>query len=248
MNDDLGRLEDLYTELGVRVIRCKSETTDSVFHRDVQAWSPFGSIAGEHMGKESRRWEKPRYLEQFADHFIGGRPRFTAPEGSFEGADVMWINSRHCVMARGTRSNATAVGHIATWLRFMDIVVTVVDIPDWHDQHLLGIMNVVRGWKIFVDDRAVPESPETGWLAGAVLVPHDEYNQKATNFVQTDEGIVVPAGAHRTIELLEESGVPVYSIEIPQLLAHGGGVACATGIIQDQLPAAGEDWFDEYGD
>ena len=240
MNKDLDSLQKVYEDLGVRVDRYDSKTTDSVFHRDVAAWSPFGHVAGQLMGKESRRWEKDVW---FSDCELDCR--FTTPDGTFEGADLMWINSRHCVIAVGQRSNEAGVTHLRQWLEFMDIVVTIVHLPDWHEQHLLGLCNVVRGWTVFIDDRACPEVPESGWLRDAILVPHDEYRHKHTNFVQVDGSVVICDQAKKTIALLE-AHCDVHPVSIDSLLAHGGGVACATGIRQEQLPPATDEWFDEW--
>jgi len=241
MNEDLDRLQATYESLGVEVRRSQRvTTTDAVFHRDVAAWFPWGEmLRPQMMGKESRRHEVAEWMEEF--HPL---VKYTLKQGTFEGADLLWLNSRHCVLANGQRTNEVGAKELAYFLEFLDFNVTRVTLPEWHEQHLLGILNVVRGARIFVDDKAVPQVPEEGWLADAVQVPHYEYAQKHTNFVQVDGSVVINAGAKVTIGKLEH-WCDVVPVEIPSLLAHGGGVACATGIIQDQIPMPGEEDAEE---
>lgn len=240
MNKDLNRLAAAYEENDVQVIRYpvppELVTADSAFVRDVFGYTPLQLIRPQLMGKESRRWESDAFFNWYLPGDEGRHWYYHLPEGFFEGADLLWTTLRHVIIGEGSRTNEAATKHIIRWLEHKDAhgTNTVLTMPDWHPQHLLGLINCVWGDEMYVDERVWDEcgdeKPEC--LDGAVVLPHDEYHQKHTNFVQYQDKIFINAGASKTIAILESRGLTVIPVEIPALLAEGGGVACSTGILR----------------
>lgn len=238
---DLDRLATTYESLDVRVERYPvpedKATKDSVFLRDVAAWSPFKLIRPQFMGKESRRWESNAFFEWLYPDERDRNWYYWIPEGYFEGADVLFTTRRHVIAAIGSRSSEIAIEHITQWLssKHEYFTNTTVYLPDWHEQHLLGLVNVVYGDNIYMDSRVKEECGEDppGWVADAIALPHEEYHQKHTNWVQVNGKVVLNAAAVKTIDILRSRGIEVYPVDIPALVANGGGVACTTCILSE---------------
>lgn len=235
LNDDLNRLAEVYTSLGVEVRRHKVKDADAVFLRDVFGWTPFGLVRPAYMGKKSRCWEPAHFFTATVQ-----RPWTWLTTGSFEGADLLFLSSREYILGLGARTtkesadqlvdriaNAGSNRHYETHM-----VAHVVELPDWHDQHVLGLMNVVRvptGFVGFADENVLGLS----WMNGWVALPHDEYEQKHSNWVQVGSHVVINERCEKTIQLIRDwcPEVEVMGVPIPNLVAHGGGVACSTGVI-----------------
>lgn len=234
---DLNQLETAYTELNVEVVRYDpgaAAAEDSVFLRDVFAWTPFKYVRPQLMGKESRQWE----VQSFFDAVIPHREDYwTLREGTFEGADFLLTTRRHAIIGVGKRTNDAGVECLIDLLEHYDeyFTNTTLYLPDWHDQHLLGLLNVIEGYKICVDSRVLEECGEEppACLEDAIVLPHEEYYLKHTNFVQIRDSIIINSACTKTREILESLNiVNVIPVDIPALVANGGGVACTTGILK----------------
>ena len=70
------------------------------------------------------------------------------------------------------------------------------------------------------------------------IVDDSEYSRKGVNWVQVGDTCVIPSGCPSVAKALEDLGLKVVEVPIPQLLTYGGGIACATGIL-DNTPSAG---------
>lgn len=234
---DLDRLTDSYLDAGIEVTRYAHDehTHDSVFLRDVFGWAPFKLIRPQSMGKESRRWESDAFFETFYPGDTGRVHYLWLKEGFFEGADILFPVKRHAIIGVGSRTSDRASELIVEWLEHKDPYCTndVLYLPDWHEQHLLGLVNCVYGDNMYVDQRVWEECGDSppACLDGAVVLPHEEYHDKHTNWTQYRDKIFINAGAVKTIEILRGRGLTVVPVDIPALIANGGGVACSTGIL-----------------
>lgn len=221
MNSDLDALEGIYTNYGFDVMRIPSKTTDSVFHADVACWTPFGLIKCN-MGKQSRVWEPDAWFS-----YVGVNP-VLAPSGAykFEGADLLWVNQSTALIGYGKRTNKLGAYYVAGWLQENGVSITVMGLPSWHNQHLFGVANVIKG--------------EVWGLLGTGLphiIPHKEYLTKGPNWVDLHNGAVVLSDACRdTVRALKRQGVHIITTPCQRLLEHGGGPRCATGYTS-HLPA-----------
>ncbi len=225
LNDELDNLQKVYERLGVEVERYTSETHDSVFHRDVAAWTPQGIIKAN-MGKRSRRWEPTVWFKNAKLRRDCPRRKYALRldgHNRFEGADLLWVTLKRAIVAWGARTSGPAAHLIKTWLEGHGAQVTLVALPMWHDQHLLGVCNAING-NVFhygdVDNDRLD----------AVILPKDEYPLKGSNWVCVGNNVVINERCHKTIQLIEQYA-NVIPVPINKLLFHGGGVACATGVI-----------------
>jgi len=218
----LDLLQEVYEQLGVTVLRLPSKTSDAVFHRDVAAWTPFGLIKCR-MGKISRRWEPEIW---FHDVGITSVYRVGTPD-TFEGADLLWLNRREAVLACGSRTNTSGASAIFKWLDEEKVLVHQVNLPVWHEQHLLGLANAINGQFIVCDG----QEPWTTDITNSGVIPSTDYDMKGPNWVEIGDAVVVGDCCGQTIEVLQARGKRVLSIDISELLAFGGGIACATGIV-----------------
>lgn len=208
---DLDRLSDIYVSMGVKVIRLPSLTSDSVFHRDVMAWTPFGIIMAR-MGKSTRAWEPEVWFNA-----VGITPVLIIEgSGTFEGADLVFVSKRKAVIGVGQRTSRLGARQVDRWLSKQKVTVTVSYLPSWHDQHLLGVANVLSEKLLRVGQS----------------LPKVDYDVKGPNWVQVGSSIIVPGKATKTIDFLRDLGQAVVPVQTDGLLAHGGGPACATGVIE----------------
>ncbi len=231
MNDNLDRLQAVYEGLGVTVRRYESRTTDAVFHRDVFAWTPWGLIQCR-MGKRARAAEPEQWFRD-----AGLAPALVLEEpDTFEGADLLWLSRSEAVVAVGRRTNPEGAARVIGWLAEHGVAVRQVSLPRWHEQHLLGVANCIDG-RLFsfaaVLDQTDLRHQEEALPAQrhAVALPDQEYPIKGTNWVVVGRHAVINQDCTESIRILEQY-VEVVPVPINQLLAHGGGVACATGMIQ----------------
>jgi N-dimethylarginine dimethylaminohydrolase len=237
---DITRLADEYTKLGIEVkwypVPEERATKDSVFLRDVFAWTPFKFVRPQSMGKESRQWESTAFFEHFFPEEKDRHQYYWLQEGTFEGADLLFTTLRHAFIAIGKRTSEAAATRLVEWLEHKDPYCTndVLYLPDWHEQHLLGLVNAVQGDQIYIDSRVKDECGENApvWVEDAIALPHEEYNLKHTNWTQYQDKIILNSSCSKTRAVLESRGLTVIPVDIPALVAQGGGVACTTGIWQ----------------
>ena len=217
MNRDLDALHKVYEDLGVHVTRIPSVTTDSVFHRDVVAWTPFGLVQCR-MGKATRAWEPEVWFKSMALEYFSKPPLGS----TFEGADLLWCGNDHAVIGIGDRTGDSGAVWLCKLLSDRGVVVRLIVLPEEYPQHLLGLMNCVSG--SIVSSRHFPAS----WSASTL--PPAEVALKGSNWVEVGRTIIINKGCPTIIKMLEGYGLDVVPVSIEQLLAHGGGVACATGV------------------
>ena len=217
LNPDLDRLHMVYADLGVDVVRIKSSTTDSVFLRDAVAWTPRGLISC----RMKHRIDEPK---QYLSSDIGRYPIHYLPSGIFEGADLLWVFGRDTipVLAVGNRTDYEGAFHV---IKILNRRVNVVELPNWHKQHLLGLVNCV-------DSRLFAYQVMSDQLLhDVVILPDEDYLTKGANWVQVENTVVINDACLATARLLEKY-VEVKMVSLQRLLACGGGPACATGTLE----------------
>ena len=234
MNSVLDEMASIYRGLGAEVICIPSKTTDSVFHRDVAAWTPFGLIQCS-MAKPSRQWEPAAWFE-----YVGIEPALVVtPPAEFEGADLLWLDSSTAILAIGQRTNALGSEVVKGFLSAHGFNVFSTTLPWWHDQHLLGVANRVGG-KFVCYGGALHNL--NGQLP-RVVADWAGYQYKSLNVVEIGGTVVapqLPADVHCPLEDVLQLGskLSIVRLDINSLLAHGGGIACATGFVAQQKPPA----------
>ena len=231
---DLNNLSKIYEELGVHVTHTISRTPDSVFHRDVMAWTRSGLIKCN-MGNESRKEEPTTWFNQMHKQPILDIEKIS-PTATFEGADLLWITPNEALLGVGDRTNLEGATIVQTFLENeLDCEVTVVALPSWHNQHLLGVANYYRGVIFMVCNFGDKEIKHVASKYPIKLVPHCFAEMKLINFVVVNQTLVVPTGPDvdkEDVWLELNQPTAMHGLDISGLLSHGGGIACATGIYE----------------
>lgn len=215
VNSDLDRLHKVYRGLGVEVTRLMSDTLDAVFHRDVMAWTPFGLIKCR-MGKEERASEPDMWFDD-----MGLDPVMTiSGPGTFEGADLLWVGDK-AIIGVGRRTNLCGAEQVADWLKTKNVRVTKLMLPEFYDQHLLGLLNHCDGTLFSVNPH--------DFQVSSISVGSD---YKAANFVTVDGSIITSLTCGNSIQTLRHFANHITMVNIEGLLKNGGGIGCATGIYE----------------
>ncbi len=132
-----------YRRLGIEVHFVEPEAAiapNLVFVADLFAMTPEGAIVGRpastvRAGEE--RWVARRLAEL-------GVPilRTVRGRGTFEGADLLWLDGETALLGRGLRTNAEGAAQVVATLRELGVHVTTVDLPVG-SMHLMGLLRLV---------------------------------------------------------------------------------------------------------
>jgi arginine deiminase len=156
--------------------------------------------------------------------------------GTFEGADAMWIDERTALVATGLRTNEAGADQVTWVLQNVGAEVIRVDLP-YGSMHLMGTLRLAGpgtavGWPGRLPHRAVHALRERGyrllWVSDA-----DETRRKALNFVTLGpQKILMAANCPQTQTLYEAEGIECLMVEIDELAKAAGGIGCLTGILK----------------
>jgi N-dimethylarginine dimethylaminohydrolase len=232
-----------YEARGVAVHMIENGRLDkpnSFFIRDLMLMTPEGAIITR-PASTVRAGE-----ERFVAEALGriGVPILMTVHGggTFEGADVSWVDKDLCFLAEGLRTNEEGARQVERMLREIGVSEVVrVGLP-YGAMHLDGLLN-------FIDrDLAVIWPRRTPYKIVQVLRARGfrfiEIEDEATaqsclplNFVALAPGeILMPAGGDRMREKYEEAGVICHTVEIGELIKAGGGIHCMTGLLKRDEP------------
>lgn len=230
--------------LGVEVLRWTAPRTladgrppyNAVFARDLFTLTPEGAFLSR-MASEVRAGEEQVVAAELAR---GGVPVIFAVSGQavWEGADLLWLSPRRVLIGVGQRTSVSGAEQLKLAFGLQGIEVVTVAVPDGV-QHLLGVVQILSADCALVRaELAGPQLVEVLRTAGFRVVPVPESRElrceHALNVVTVDAmTVVMAAGCPVTRALLEAAGVTVAAtVSAPNLFGAGGGLACATGILQ----------------
>jgi N-dimethylarginine dimethylaminohydrolase len=211
---------------------------NAIFARDLMTITPEGAICSR-MASLVRRGEElqaQKIITLLSVPTIFG----VHGSGTFEGADMIWIDEKNVLVGVGIRTNRAAVGQISALLGLQGINVHAVPISGQF-QHLLGIVQIVSRRLAFV--RAAYASSKLrnllhdfGVHVVALEETHEVTHMQAMNFLPLRENaIVMPAGTPLLRQVVEAHGVEVLDeVSVQELVAAGGGLGCATAIVRRQ--------------
>lgn len=218
----------------------RSDKPNAYFCRDLMLMTCEGAIIGR-PASISRAGEE-RYVSETLGHL--GVPILTTVhgEGTFEAADVSWVNRDLCFLAEGLRTNQVGADQVEHMLREIGTKEVVrVHLP-YGTMHLDCMLN-------FLDyDLAVIWPRRTPYIVWQVLKEHGfrfieaeddaevEYSQ-ALNFVTLEPSkILLPTGGSHLKARYEEADVTCIEVEIGELTKGGGGIHCMTAFLRrDEL-------------
>jgi N-dimethylarginine dimethylaminohydrolase len=237
-------MADAYESNGVSVYYVENGRLDkpnSYFIRDLMLMTPEGAIITR-PASTIRAGE-----ERFVAEALGrlGVPILMSVHGTgtFEGADVMWVDRDLCFLAEGLRTNTEGANQVERMLKEIGVRDVVrVHLP-WGAMHLDGLLNFADRDLAVVWPRRTPYPvvrtlQERGFRILEVNDEHEAHHQLPMNFVALQPGkILMPAGGERMRAQYEEAGVTCVEVDITELIKGGGGIHCMTGFLRRDDPS-----------
>ena len=231
-------LAQVYRSHGVEVSYVQPPTIpppNQLFAADLFVMTPEGAILGRpasavRAGEE--RWVAGALSEL-------GIPilRSVRGEGTFEGADLMWIAPDMALLAEGLRTNAEGAGQVKSTLEEMGVSVAATHLPPG-TMHLMGQLRIVDrdlaiGWRGRLPEDAVKTLESVGFR---VLFLPDELEARrgfALNFVVLGpREILMPGGSPKTQTFYEELGISCRTVDVGEIGKAAGSIGCLTGILE----------------
>ncbi|GAA2405189.1 hypothetical protein GCM10010191_11240 [Actinomadura vinacea] len=210
-----------------------------MFVRDLFFMTPQGAIVSR-MGSSVRAGEE-RYAARTLAELEVPVLRTIAGNGTFEGADALWIAADTLLVGTGNRTNAEGLRQVAESLTPSGVTVAGTVLPK-RIQHLLGILQPVdRDLAVVRRELVGPRLRGILRDLGVSLIELDEDAEigraQAMNFVTiAPRTVVMAADAPETRRRLEQEGITVAGqVRIDELRKAAGGLACATGILSRDL-------------
>lgn len=206
-----------------------------MYCRDLFFMTPRGAILSR-MASPVRRGEVAHARKALQTlgipilHEVGG-------EGTFEGADALWVADDLVAVGVGKRTNSAAFAQLTVVLAADKVRCASLPPPE-RTQHLLGGVQFVDRGRVLVRTGIV-DDVVTAFLRGrdleVIAVPEstEVRTRQAMNVVVVAPGaLVMSADCPETRALYENAGLRVAGeAPISQLINGGGGLACATGIL-----------------
>jgi N-dimethylarginine dimethylaminohydrolase len=143
--------------------------------------------------------------------------------GTFEGADLMWINRKAAIIGVGNRTNREGARQVAAELSRMGVEDIVEFQIPYGQAHIDGVCNIAsRDVAVLFPWQTPFVVVETLKRYGYDIIEVDDIQEAkvgaATNFVALEPGRVVAARDNpRTLEKLRSAGIEVIEVEIDEL-------------------------------
>jgi N-dimethylarginine dimethylaminohydrolase len=227
-----------YRDEGVQVhvvAPASAPTPNLMFCADLFFMTPEGAILGR-PASTVRAGEERWIARRLADL---GVPivRTVRGQGTFEGADAMWLDRTTVLVGRGLRTNAEGAAQVAATLREMGVETIVVDMP-WGTMHLMGMLripdrDVAIAWPSRLAVTAVEALRARGYRV--LFLPEGPTAERNTalNFVTLGPGRILMADGYPVFErFFEKAGLACRTTSVAELRKAAGGIGCLTGILE----------------
>ncbi|CAN5653709.1 dimethylarginine dimethylaminohydrolase family protein [soil metagenome] len=229
-------MADAYEANGVSVYYVENGRLDkpnSFFIRDLMLMTPEGAIITR-PASTVRAGEERFVAEALAR--LGVPILMTVHgTGTFEGADVSWVNKDLCFLAEGLRTNTEGANQVERILKEIGVKDVVrVQLP-YGAMHLDGLLNIVDKDLAVVWPRRTPyvivkTLRERGFRILDIVDEDEAQHKLPLNFVALQPGkVLMPTGATKMRSVFEEHGVQCVEVDISELIKAGGGIHCMTG-------------------
>jgi len=158
-------------------------------------------------------------------------------EGTFEGADALWIDPQTVLLATGLRTNAEGAAQVASLLHEMGVEVIQVGLP-YRAMHLMGTLrfadrDLAIAWPGRVPYAAIEALQAQGYTILFVPDEGEAMRGMALNFVTLGpRRILMAAGNPITQAFYEDAGINCQTVEIDEIHRAAGGIGCLTGILE----------------
>jgi N-dimethylarginine dimethylaminohydrolase len=210
-------------------------TPNLMFCADLFLMTPEGAIVGR-PASTVRAGEERWIARRLADL---GIPivRTVRGEGTFEGADAMWLDARTVLVGRGLRTNAAGIRQVTATLGEMGVEAIAVDLP-WGAMHLMGTLRIpdrrlAIAWPGRLAVAAVEALRSRGYRVE--LLPEGPVAERTTalNFVTLGPGRILMAEGYPVFErFFEKAGLACRTTPVAELRKAAGGIGCLTGILE----------------
>lgn len=208
---------------------------NALFCRDLFFMTPEGAVLARPAGR--MRAGEERFVQ--ARLAALGVPILLSVrgQGTFEGADAIWVDRETVLLATGLRTNEAGADQVEALLRSMGVAVVRVALS-YGSLHLLGVVNLAGpnlavAWPWRVPHRVVEALRERGYRVVFLPDEVEAAQGMALNFVPlAPNRILMPAGCPRTRAMYEALGITCLEAEIGALRQAAGGMGCLTGILK----------------
>ncbi|MEW6522899.1 MAG: arginine deiminase family protein [Bacillota bacterium] len=237
--DQHDRLAELYGEHGVTVHYVEDMAPDKpngMFCRDLCVMTPEGAIVTR-PGLTLRRGEE-RYVAQALGRLGVPIAKTINGRATFEGADLMWVDSRTVLLGLGNRSNLEGCQQVERELRNMGVEdIIYVQVP-YGSAHLDGFINIAGPrtavcfpWQTpYVVAEALKRR---GFHILEVANIRELRTSMVINFVAlAPDVIVVAEGAPETTGMYRQAGIEVIQVDVSELMKGWGSVHCLTTFLK----------------
>lgn len=232
-------LAEIYRQHGVEVHYIEQMPPDrpnALFVRDQVVMTPEGAIMGR-PALPARRGEE-RYTAQTLARLGVPIIRTVSGTGTFEGADLMWVDRTTVIIGVGNRTNREGAAQVEEVLRRMGVKTFLFFQVPYGQAHIDGLFNLASTdvcvffpWQTPFEVADVLR--RRGYHMIEISSPYEAKRTMASNFVCLKPGkLVMPAGNPRTQEKLEGAGLEVVALDVSELQKGWGGIHCMTGFLR----------------
>ncbi len=230
-------LAQAYEKAGVNIHYVQPEnpaTPNQMFCADLFFMTPEGAILARpastvRAGEE--RWVARR-LAKIGVPII----RSIRGNGTFEGADAMWLDDKTVIVGCGFRTNDEGADQLDSILAEMNVDLIRIDMSVGA-MHLMGMLRIVAddlaiAWPKRFVHRGVKALQERGYKVAWLPDLAEVEQRKAFNIVTLGpRKILMPAGCPVTQGFFEELGIECITVEMDELVKAAGAIGCLTGVI-----------------
>lgn len=237
------RMADAYEAHGVQVYYVQNGRLDkpnSFFIRDLMLMTPEGAIITR--PASTVRAGEERYVAEALTSL--GVPILMSVHGNgtFEGADVSWVDDDLCFLAEGLRTNTEGADQVERMLREIGVEHVVRFHLPYGAMHLDGLLNILDRDLAVVWPRRTPfpvvkTLRERGFRLIEVTDEDEAHHKLPTNFVALEPGkVLMPTGSETMKAQYIDAGVECVEVDISELIKAGGGIHCMTGFLKRDKP------------
>lgn len=249
LDPDLARqqhdaMADAYESNGVGVHYVETTRPDkpnAMFMRDLMLMTPEGAIIAR--PASTVRAGEERYVAEALARLGVPILMTVHGNGTFEGADVSWVNDDFCFVAEGLRTNREGADQIERMLREIGVSEVVrVQLP-WGAMHLDGLLSILDNdlaavWPRRTPFPAVQALIEREFRIIEVEDEHEAHHRLPMNLVTLEPGkVLMPTNAPNMREKYERAGIECLEVDVSELIKAGGGLHCMTAFLKRDAPA-----------
>lgn len=166
--------------------------------------------------------------------------KYLQGEGTFEGADAMWLDPETVVVGHGLRTNRDGAEQVASALSEMGVETLIADMP-FGTMHLMGMLrfadkDLAIAWPRRTPHALVMALRAHGYEVAFLPEASDYEMNRAMNFVTLGpRRILLEAGYDEMQRFYEGLGITCVTVEAKELVKAAGGFGCLTGVLHREM-------------